>query len=246
VNENKDLTIENPDALDIEDPLGGDIIHGASNRVAVSASNAKANYVLYLLIPAIFLTVTLLGGLRLAGADSGFIFLPPPLICLVFSVLLFILFFRGGLLSVSGWFSEDLPTLTNVANASVLLTVFAACAQIFNSLLPEGGVPFWIVSFCFFWTLWNDLFLDFDAKRFLRSTGGLLGLAFVVKYLFLQYFTAPSSQNWLTAIFENPGKEAFTWLLDLPRYSPATGYIQFFTLLLFFGGLFLLPRSTKK
>ena len=246
MNENRDLTIDDPDATDLGGPLAGDIVRGAPDSVALSVSNARANYVLYLLIPVIFLTVTLLGGLRLAGADKGFIFLPPPLICLVLSVLLFILFFRGGLLSVSGWFSEELPTLTNIANASVLLTVFAACAQIFNSLLPEGGVPFWIISFCFFWTLWNDLFLDFDAKRFLRSTGGLFGLAFVVKYLFLQYFTAPASQNWLTAIFENPGKEAFTWLLDLPRYSPATGYIQFFTLLLFFAGLFLLPRSTKK
>ena len=39
--------------------------------------------------------------------------------------------------------------------------------------------------------------------------------------------------------------QAFTWLLDLPRYSVGTGYIQFFTVVLYMIGLYLTPRSTK-
>jgi hypothetical protein len=47
-------------------------------------------------------------------------------------------------------------------------------------------------------------------------------------------------------MIENPGKEALTWLLDLPRFSGATGYIQFFTLALYFVGLYLLPATTEE
>ena len=74
----------------------------------------------------------------------------------------------------------------------------------------------------------------------------LFGLAFVVKYLVLANLTAPTSGSWLQRIYENPGKEAFTWMLDLPRYSAGTGYIQFFTIALYLIGLFLTPSSTKK
>ena len=74
----------------------------------------------------------------------------------------------------------------------------------------------------------------------------LFGLAFVVKYLVLANLMAPSSDGWFQRLIENPGKEAFTWLLDLPRYSAGTGYIQFFTISLYLIGLFLTPSSTKK
>jgi hypothetical protein len=53
--------------------------------------------------------------------------------------------------------------------------------------------------------------------------------------------TAPEGGSWLTRIMENPGKEAFTWILDLPRFSPGTGYIQFVAAALYFLGLLMLP-----
>jgi hypothetical protein len=68
----------------------------------------------------------------------------------------------------------------------------------------------------------------------------------VVKYLVLANLTATGEANWLQRIFENPAKEAFTWLLDLPRYGTGTGYIQFFTVALYMVGLLLTPRSTKR
>lgn len=157
-----------------------------------------------------------------------------------------VLSFRAGLISVEGWFSEDFPTLKNIANGAVMVTLFAASAQIFNALLPEQGLPFWVFAFCFFWTLWNNLFADFDTKKLLRSLGALFGLAFVVKYLILANLAAPSSESWLQGIFQNPTKEAFTWLFDLPRFSAGTGYIQFFTVIFYLLGLFLLPNSSQK
>lgn len=199
----------------------------------------------YIILPIIFLTVALLGGLRLASLDGSLIFLKPALLCLIFAAIMLGLYFRSGLIRLEGWFGEDFPMLKNAANGAVLVTLFAATAQVFNSLLPEQGLPFWIIGFCFFWTLWNNLFADFDTKKLLRSLGGLFGLAFVAKYLVLANLTAPESEGWLQGLIQNPTKEAFTWLLDLPRFSAGTGYLQFFAAALYLLGLYLTPASTR-
>ena len=203
-------------------------------------------YIFGLVLPAVFLTVVLLGGLRLSAVDNSFIFLPPPLFCLIFAVILIVLFARAGMIRLQGWFSESFSLSRNLFNGWLLFCLFAASAQLFNSLLPEQGMPFWVVGFCFLWTLWNNLFAEFDPKRLVRSLGALFGLAFVVKYLLLANLTAPEGGSWLSRIIENPGKEAFTWLLDLPRFSAGTGYIQFFTAALYFVGLLLLPSEPDR
>ena len=199
----------------------------------------------YILVPLLFLTVALFGGMRLAATDGSFIFLKPALVCLILASIALALFFRSGLISLRGWLAEDFSLLKNAVNAAVLISLFAATTQLFNSLLPEQGLPFWIIAFCFFWTLWNNLFADFDTKRLLRSLGGLFALAFVVKYLVLANLTAPTNDSWIRGILENPTQEAFTWLLDLPRFSSGTGYIQFFAAAFYLAGLFLLPASTR-
>jgi hypothetical protein len=202
--------------------------------------NRKALSVNFIL-PAILLTVALLGGLRLSSADSSFVFLGPPLLCLILAVMVLALFTRAGILRLNSWFSNSYSLFQNGRNGWLLFTLFAASAQLFNSLIPEQGLPFWVVGFCFFWTLWNNLFADFDPRRLLKSLGALFGLAFVVKYLVLANLTAPEGGSWLTRIMENPGKEAFTWILDLPRFSSGTGYIQFVAAALYFLGLLMLP-----
>ncbi|HXG83068.1 MAG TPA: hypothetical protein VNI84_03480 [Pyrinomonadaceae bacterium] len=199
----------------------------------------------YILLPFIFLTAALFGGLRI-GTDGAFIFLKPPLVCLIFAAILIVIFLRSGLIRLDGWFSESFSTLKNIANTAVLTTLFAASTQVFNSLLPEQGLPFWVFAFCFFWTLLNNLFSVFDAKRLLQSLGSLFGFAFLVKYLVLAYMTAPASESWWRALLENPTREFFTLLFDLPRFSSGTGYIQFFTVIFYLIGLFLLsPVSTE-
>ena len=196
----------------------------------------------YVILPLLFLAVTLLGGLRFGAADNAFLFIKPDLICLVYAAILLLLFVRGGLVRLNSWLDEDFALLRNVANAGILLTLFAASTQVFNSVLPEQGIAFWVVAFFFFWTLWNNLFAEFDARKLLRSVGAMFALAFVAKYLVLANLTAaPADGGWLARIFENPGKETFTWLLDLPRYGRASGYVQFFALSLFLLGLYLTP-----
>jgi hypothetical protein len=217
-----------------------------NEKQIANANRQIANQKIYLLLPFIFLTVTLLGGLRLASPDNAFVFWRPALFCLIAAAILMILFFRAGLIRLEGWFSEDFSALKNLANGAVLVTLFAASAQIFNALLPEQGLPFWVFAFCFFWTLWNNLFADFEVKKLLRSLGALFGLAFVVKYLILINLAAPASESVLQGIFENPTKEIFTYLLNLPRFSAGTGYIQFFTVGFYLIGLFLFPADSQR
>jgi len=202
----------------------------------------------YVVLPIVFLLVTLFGGMRFAAADHSFLFLPPPLICLIFGAVTIFLIFRARLIDFESWFDERHPILENAANAGVILVIFAASVQVYNLLLPESGLANWVVTALFVWTLWNDIFADFDQKKLLRSFAGLFAIAFVTKYLVLSNLAVKNDASWLQRILENPGKEAATWFLDLPVYSPATGYLQFFTILLFLFGLFLTPRTanTKK
>ena len=198
---------------------------------------------LYVFLPFLFLTVALMGGLRLASPDNAFVFMSPALVCLFFALILIVLFVRGGMIAFENWFSDEYSTAHNISNGVLMLSLFAATSQIFNSVLPETGLPFWVVSFCFAWTLWNNLFAEFDGKKLLRSLVALFAFAFIAKYVVLAALTAPSGDGWLRSLIENPAKETVTWLLELPKYSAGTGYIQFFCLLFYFAGLFMLPKS---
>src|SRR5512140_1774804 len=143
------------DDVDIVD--AGDLDKGESRSLSrLKTSRERHSWQTYLLLPAIFLTVTLLGGLRLAANDNAFIFVKPALVCLVFAALAIVLYFRSGVIELGGWFSHDLSTVHNVANAAIVLTLFTATVQLFNSLLPEHGSTLWVIGFCFFWTLWNN------------------------------------------------------------------------------------------
>jgi hypothetical protein len=194
-------------------------------------------------LPLILLFVALFGGIRFSGADGAIVFLVPALICLVFAAALVILFFRAGLISLDGWVSERCSLIQNLSNGITLIALFFASVQLFNSLIPEQGLPFWIVSFCIFWTLWNNLFAELDNRKLLRSLTAMFTLAFAVKYLLLANLAKPSNEGWMSSMINNPGQTAATWLLDLPQFAAATGYLQFFTLALYVIALYFIPRS---
>jgi hypothetical protein len=207
---------------------------------------SQKSFLQYLVLPSIFLTVTLFGGLRFGETDNAFLFLRPPLVCLIFAAILLVLFFRANLIRLEGWFSESFSTVKNLANGLILLTLFTASMQVFNALLPERGLPFLIMAFCFFWMLCVNLFAISNPKKLLQSLMALFAVAFLTKYLILANLAAPTAESWWQGILQNPTKEVFTWLLDLPKFSPATGYIQFFTLIFYLIGLFLIKPETNK
>lgn len=190
----------------------------------------------FLLLPLVFLTVALLGGLRVAIEKQNFVFIAPPLICLILAAMLMLLFVRGGLINLSTWISGDYSLLKNLSHVLTLVAVFAASAQALNSVLPEKGLFLWLFALFFLWTLWNNLFSEFDAKRLLRSLAVLFGTAFLLKHLILAAFAAPQESFWskITGlIFE--GISLGT--LDIPKFAPLTGYISFFALVLYIVGL---------
>ncbi|HKO61936.1 MAG TPA: hypothetical protein VJV03_12310 [Pyrinomonadaceae bacterium] len=192
----------------------------------------------YVLLPFIFLTVALLGGLRVSLDDSAFVFFPPPLITLLLAVLLMLLFLRGGLIELRSMVASDNPPFENASNIWLLLTLFFASAQAFNSVLPERGLLHWLFSFFFLWTLWNNQFSSFDARRLLRSLIVLFATAFILKHMLLASLFATDG-GWMKRIAGALVQGAALGTLDAPSFAPATGYISFFALALYVIGLTL-------
>ena len=206
-------------------------------------SNRSRNRALveFVVLPFLFLTVALLGGLRIGAENGTFIFIAPPLVTLLLATLLLLLLVRGGLLRLHQWVGSDFPPLTNVAHIWMFITLFFASAQAFNSVLPERGLLHWLFSFFFLWTLWNNQFSSFDARRLVRSLTVLFGTAFVLKHILLASLYSAEG-GWLKRV-------AATLLqgvaLDAPTFAATTGYIAFFTLVLYVAGLIMLGFSVS-
>lgn len=219
----------------------------ANSQEVVAVDNRSRNEALvsYWALPFIFLTVALLGGLRVSADDHAFVFFPPPLITLVLAVLVMLLFVRGGLIERRSWIAANDPPLRNLSHIWVLLTLFVASAQVFNSVLPERGLLHWLFSFFFLWTLWNNQFSSFDVRRLLRSLVVLFGTAFVLKHMLLASLYAPDG-GWLKRVAGALAQGVSLGTLDAPMFAPATGYISFFTLGLYLIGLLLMSFKNSE
>src|SRR6476619_7022652 len=193
----------------------------------------------FVVLPFLFLTVAFLGGLRIGAENGTFIFIAPPLVTLLLATLLMLLLVRGGLVRLHHWVGSDFPPLTNVAHIWMFITVFFASAQAFNSVLPERGLLHWLFSFFFLWTLWNNQFSSFDARRLLRSLAILFGTAFILKHMLLASLYSPEG-GWLKRVAGTLLHGVTTGTLDAPTFAPVTGYIAFLTLALYVAGLILL------
>jgi hypothetical protein len=104
--------------------------------------------------------------------------------------------------------------------------------------MPEAGLLHWLFSFFFLWTLWNNQFSYFDARRLLRSLVVLFGTAFVLKHMLLASLYAPEG-GWLKRLAGALVQGVALGTLEGPTFAPATGYISFFTLGLYILGLVL-------
>lgn len=207
-------------------------------------SSRNGALVRFIVLPLCFLTVALLGGLRVSSENHIFIFIAPPLIALILSVLLMLLLVRGRLVEFSRWLSNANPPWINISHIWMLLTLFFATAQAFNSVLPERGLLHWMISAFFLWTLWNNQFSAFDARRLLRSLVVLFGTAFILKHLLLASLYS-SDGGWLKQLAGALMEGISLGMLDTPAFAPATGYISFFALALYVTGLLLLAFAPE-
>lgn len=192
-------------------------------------------------LPLVFLTVALLGGLRIA---ERVVLVPPSLFALVLSVLLL------GLLVRCGAFAPDLlvharrSALANLNGVTVMVAVFLASAQAFNLVTPESGLPRVLVNVFCLVLLANTLAAAPDRIRVLRSVSVVLGSAFVVKFVVLAALSNPADTllaRTLRLLLEGVTLGAVTQEL----LHPATGYVAFCTLMLYFVGLVLLPARDR-
>ncbi len=156
--------------------------------------------------------------------------------------MLFAVIIRGKLIPIGEWFSGEFSVPKNCANGLILLTVFAGSVQVINCLLPEKGLAFGLTAFFLLWTLWTNLFAELEAKKMLRSLAALLGFAFVFKYVFLASLVSAANgeETWARKLAESLFEKVSLGLLEIPKFAPATGYVAFFTVLLYGAGLILL------
>ena len=193
-------------------------------------------------LPLLFLTVALLGGVRVA---DRIVLLPPPLFTLVLAFLLVGVLVRSGALAPGRLMSTARSPLANVSGAVVIVTLFVAATQAFNTAMPESGLPRLLFGVFLLVLLVNTLAASPDRVRVLRSVLVIFGSAFVVKFIVLAALSDPAG-GWLKRVLLVMLEGLTLGTLSQEIYRPLTGYIAFATLALFVGSLALLPSQPRR
>lgn len=193
-----------------------------------------------IVLPFIFLTVALLGGFRTLPGNVGLRFLSPPLMTLVLATLLVSVLASSRVLVPWRLMNPRRTAIENLTGAAVLLSLFAASAQLFNLVTPDGGALRVAFDVVFFVLLANTAAAAPDRIRVLRSVVIVFGSAFVVKFMVIATLQAHDGGVWyriVAMLFEGATLGAF----EHPASGSLTGYVAFFTIALFLVGLVLLP-----
>jgi hypothetical protein len=193
------------------------------------------------LLPSVFLTVAWLGGFRM---DETVRLVPPPLIALALAMLLLGCLARAGVLQPERLMNSGRTALENLSGLVVLLSLFAACAQVFNLVTPETGLLHLLFSLFFLVQLLTTLAAVRTRVLMLRGLAVLLGSAFLIRFVALEalYSTDGGTlQRVLTVLMEGVTLGA----LEYSPTAPLTGYVAFLVLALFMTGLILLGHDGK-
>jgi hypothetical protein len=194
-----------------------------------------------IVLPTIFLTVALTGGLRIAGTVR---LVPPSVVALLLGMALLGTLVRAGALAPDRLMHASRSGLENVSGLVVVVTLFAASAQIFNLLTPEHGLLFAIFSLYFFIELMTTLAGVTNRTSLLRSLTVLFAAAFVLRFVVLESMYAPEGgllKRLTTTLLQGVSLGA----IEYQPNAPGTGYAGLFTLVLFMIGLFLLPSRRQ-
>jgi hypothetical protein len=190
-----------------------------------------------MVLPGLFLTVLLLGSLRIAGTT---VLVPPSPYALVLGLLLVRLVIQCGALAPERLLSLSRSELANLNGLVVLTTLWTGAAQILAVLTPDSGVPRLAFSIFFPILLLNTGAAAPDRPRLLRCLAVTFGAAFVVKFSLLGSISSPGA---------GPLRRAMLALLDSVTLGallqevahPATAYLALSSVVLFLIGVCLLP-----
>lgn len=192
-------------------------------------------------LPFLFLTVALLGGLRVAAAVR---LMPPSLVSLVLGLILLGVLVRAGALAPHRLMAAHRRPLENLTGAIVLATLFAASAQVFNLLTPERGLLFAAFSVYFLAQLLTTLAGVTSRESLLRALAVLFGASFVLRFVVLESLYAADAgllKRITTALLEGVSLGS----VEYEPHAPVTGYAAFATLVLYLIGLALLPAGQE-
>jgi hypothetical protein len=192
-------------------------------------------------LPSLFLTVLLLGGLRIAETT---ILVPPSPYVLLLGVLLLRVAVRSGALAPGLLLASTRSTLANINGAVVMATLWLAAAQTLALLIPESGVPRLAFSVFFLLLLLNTAAASPDRERLLQSLAVTLGAAYVIKFVVLHGLSAPGASAFKRALLAVvDAATAGALIQEVPH--PITAYIALMTIALFLLGVFLLPHRER-
>ena len=189
------------------------------------------------LLPGIFLTVTLLGGLRVADTVR---LVPPTLTAVVLAVILISAIVRSGVILPSALLDSDRRAVENLNGAVVLFTLLGASAQVMSLVIPERGLLHFLFAVFLFVQLLSLSAARIDRPGMLRSLFVLLGAAFILRFIILESLYATDSgtlKRVLTALMSGVTLGG----IEYQPHAPMTGYVAFISLALYLTGLVLLP-----
>lgn len=192
-------------------------------------------------LPAIFLTAALLGGLE-PGAARPWTAASP--FSLVLGFLLIGVLARAGALRAERLLNAQRSPLANANGLVVLLSLFAATSQALHMLTPRSGLPGLIVGLVLFLMLVNTYVVVPDRRRVLRSIAVVLGSAFVLKFVVLAALAdtdASRTRRVLIALFDL----ATLGTISQEPIAPAAGYLAFAVCLLYLAGVSALPARPE-
>src|SRR5215216_83492 len=206
---------------------------------------ATGDVIAYIIVPVMFLSVALAGGVRFT-ADSGELrFIAPQLVSVILASFVIWLFVRGGILDLREYVGDGLGLLENASGLVRLAAIYFATAQVFNAVTPERGLLNLCFNLFYFLIFWNNLFVVFNPVRLTKSLAAVLGASFALKYLVLADLFSPS-ESWAKYALQTLMQTASLGTLEYDVFAPATGYLGFVSILLYVLGLYLIsPRVDR-
>ena len=192
------------------------------------------------ILPVAFLTVTLLGGVRIADATS---LVAPSVFALVLGLLVVRVAVQSGTLVPERLLGPSRSALANVNGLVVLLALWLASAQVIAVLIPESGLPRILFGVFLLILLLNTAAAAPDRTRLLRSLAVTFGALFLLKFVMLRELSAPGTGG-LKRVLQTVLEGITLGVLLQPPSHAAAGYVALLSLVLFLISLFLLPAQT--
>jgi hypothetical protein len=191
-------------------------------------------------LPCLFLSVVLLGGLRLGPSVR---LLPPPVISLLLAMLLLGSLVRTTVIRPERLMHQGRTSLENLSGLAVLLTAFAASAQAITLVTPETGLLHVLVSVFFCVQLLTTLAAARDRTAMLRSLAVLLACAFALRFIALESLYAPG-RGLLKRVMTTVLEGVTLGSLEYEPVGAATGYVAFVALTLYLVGVVMIGTGS--